>query len=92
MYIHRRIYTVEWTGTPNSRFEVDLYYCGSFCVEVRLLLHAYCCTEYYMDCPLVKREEEKGLTIGAFAEPCHDMNVAGGCVRAATQIHVCIHV
>eukprot|EP00904_Undaria_pinnatifida_P003571 jgi/Undpi1/13214/HiC_scaffold_8.g02876.m1 len=29
-----RSYTVEWTGTgSNSRFEIDLYYCGSYCTE-----------------------------------------------------------
>lgn len=28
-------YTVEWTGTgSDERFEIDLYYCGSFCMEV----------------------------------------------------------
>lgn len=30
-----RTYTVEWTGTgADSRFEIDLYYCGSMCMEV----------------------------------------------------------
>lgn len=30
-----RTYTVEWTGTgSDNRFEIDLYYCGSFCMEV----------------------------------------------------------
>eukprot|EP00752_Nemacystus_decipiens_P014647 g13044.t1 len=29
-----RTYTVEWTGTSsNNRFEIDLYYCGSLCME-----------------------------------------------------------
>ncbi|CAM9925842.1 unnamed protein product [Ectocarpus sp. 4 AP-2014] len=28
-----RTYTVEWTGTGDSRFDIDLYYCGSFCME-----------------------------------------------------------
>jgi len=29
-----RTYTVEWTGTSaNQRFEIDLYYCGSYCAE-----------------------------------------------------------
>lgn len=30
-----RTYTVEWTGTgTDHRVEIDLYYCGSFCLEV----------------------------------------------------------
>lgn len=34
-----RTYTVEWTGGGNdNRFEIDLYYCGSVCLEVRSLL------------------------------------------------------
>lgn len=28
-------YTVEWTGADSGRFEIDLYYCGSMCMEVR---------------------------------------------------------
>ncbi|CAM9226123.1 unnamed protein product [Ascophyllum nodosum] len=29
-----RTYTVEWTGGDSgSRFEIDLYFCGSFCME-----------------------------------------------------------
>ncbi|CAM9888516.1 unnamed protein product, partial [Laminaria digitata] len=29
-----RTYTVEWEGTSeNNRFEIDLYYCGSYCME-----------------------------------------------------------
>lgn len=33
-----RTYTVEWTGTgANERFEIDLYYCGSNCSEVRII-------------------------------------------------------
>ncbi|CBN79382.1 EsV-1-163 [Ectocarpus siliculosus] len=29
-----RAYTVEWTGTgSNNRYEIDLYYCGSMCME-----------------------------------------------------------
>eukprot|EP00752_Nemacystus_decipiens_P014646 g13043.t1 len=29
-----RTYTVEWTGTSSdNRFEIDLFYCGSYCVE-----------------------------------------------------------
>ncbi|CAM9957922.1 unnamed protein product [Ectocarpus fasciculatus] len=32
--IAERTYTVEWTGTSsNNRFEIDLYYCGSMCME-----------------------------------------------------------
>ncbi|CAM9132063.1 unnamed protein product [Ectocarpus fasciculatus] len=26
-------YTVEWTGTTDGRFDVDLYYCGSMCMD-----------------------------------------------------------
>lgn len=27
---------MEWTGTSGSNlYEIDLYYCGSFCMEVR---------------------------------------------------------
>lgn len=29
-----RTYTVEWTGTTDGRFEIDLYMCGSMCMEV----------------------------------------------------------
>lgn len=33
-----RTYTVEWTGTSaNNRFDIDLYYCGSYCVTVSLV-------------------------------------------------------
>eukprot|EP00904_Undaria_pinnatifida_P003644 jgi/Undpi1/13280/HiC_scaffold_8.g02942.m1 len=29
-----RTYTVEWTGTgSDNRYEIDLYYCGSYCME-----------------------------------------------------------
>lgn len=28
-----RTYTVEWEDTSGSRFDIDLYYCGSFCME-----------------------------------------------------------
>lgn len=29
-----RTYTIEWEeGDSNSRFEIDLYYCGSYCME-----------------------------------------------------------
>lgn len=28
-------YTVEWTGADSGRFEIDLYHCGSMCMEVR---------------------------------------------------------
>ncbi|CAM9863450.1 unnamed protein product [Hapterophycus canaliculatus] len=28
-----RTYTVEWTGADSGRFEIDLYYCGSMCME-----------------------------------------------------------
>ncbi|CAB1104079.1 unnamed protein product [Ectocarpus sp. CCAP 1310/34] len=28
-----RAYTVEWTGTTTGRFEIDLYYCNSFCMD-----------------------------------------------------------
>lgn len=35
LFFRRRTYTVEWTGTSDDRFEIDLYYCGSFCMEVR---------------------------------------------------------
>ena len=27
-------YTVEWTGADSGRFEIDLYHCGSMCMEV----------------------------------------------------------
>lgn len=31
--------TVEWDGTGNdNRFQIDLYYCGSMCMEVSELL------------------------------------------------------
>ncbi len=31
-----RTYTVEWTGaSDDARFEIDLYYCNSMCMEVR---------------------------------------------------------
>lgn len=30
-------YTVEWTESKNGYFEIDLYYCGSMCTEVRIL-------------------------------------------------------
>lgn len=32
-----RTYTVEWTGaiTGSRRYDIDLFYCGSFCVDVR---------------------------------------------------------
>lgn len=27
---------MEWTGTgSDNRYEIDLYYCGSYCMEVR---------------------------------------------------------
>lgn len=30
---------MEWTGTgADNRFEIDLYYCGSMCMEVSLEL------------------------------------------------------
>lgn len=30
-----RTYTIEWTGTSaGNRFEIDLYHCGSICMEV----------------------------------------------------------
>lgn len=30
-----RTYTVEWDGTSeDNRFEIDLYYCGSYCMTV----------------------------------------------------------
>lgn len=36
---------MEWEGTSeNNRFEIDLYYCGSYCMEVRL--HLVRATEY----------------------------------------------
>lgn len=28
-------YTVEWTGTGSGGYEIDLYYCGDSCEEVR---------------------------------------------------------
>eukprot|EP00752_Nemacystus_decipiens_P013476 g11935.t1 len=28
-----RTYTVEWTGADSGRFEIDLYHCGSMCME-----------------------------------------------------------
>lgn len=32
-------YTVEWDGTSsNNRFEIDLYYCGSYCMSVSFTL------------------------------------------------------
>lgn len=27
---------MEWTDSPSGRFEIDLYYCGSMCMEVRI--------------------------------------------------------
>lgn len=33
IYVADSTYTVEWEGTGESRFEIDLYYCGSFCME-----------------------------------------------------------
>ncbi|CAM9522033.1 unnamed protein product [Choristocarpus tenellus] len=28
-----REYTVEWTGAGSGNFDIDLYYCGSYCLE-----------------------------------------------------------
>lgn len=32
-----RTYTVEWTDYSTGRFQIDLYHCGSVCIEVRIL-------------------------------------------------------
>ncbi|CAM9427966.1 unnamed protein product [Ascophyllum nodosum] len=33
IYVAGSVYTVEWEGTGESRFEIDLYFCGSSCTE-----------------------------------------------------------
>ncbi|CAM9205054.1 unnamed protein product [Ectocarpus sp. 12 AP-2014] len=33
MLVAASAYTVEWTGTGSGRFDIDLYYCGSVCME-----------------------------------------------------------
>lgn len=46
-----RTYTVEWTGGGNdNRFEIDLYYCGSVCMEVRVgyLMFAFAIKNCFM--------------------------------------------
>ncbi|CAM9225329.1 unnamed protein product [Ascophyllum nodosum] len=33
VYVAKSLYSIEWEGTGESRFEIDLYYCGSSCSE-----------------------------------------------------------
>ena len=52
------VYTVAWDGTGESRFDIDLYYCGSFCLEVRAWLFVgtrYYCMFYFQPEPFEER-------------------------------------
>lgn len=75
-------YTIEWTGTSGSdRYELDLYYCGSYCQEVSFGVNWWSSAHFRAGCTIVLSRYE-ALEIFLAKRMVH---VIGQCVCGDTR-------